>query len=255
VLGTTPERIRSVPAGDFLAAQLAVAEPPRSTWLWRPSVDGVALTSAPVTAIAAGAAAGVPLLLQTCARETALYQLPGPDAADRAAGVLTGYFGTERAAAMLASYAAAYPQLDETAPRGVAVMSDERYVVRTERLADAHAAHAPVWRSRYDGPYTGIADDPELARYAGLLGGAHGGDGTGIWRGGDGPAAALHDAWGAFATTGDPGWPRYAADVRPAMIFGAYGAQVGGDPFAHARQAWDGLTWQPGTWWPVEGVS
>ena len=40
VLGTTPERVRSVPAADFLAAQLAVAEPPRSTWLWRPSVDG-----------------------------------------------------------------------------------------------------------------------------------------------------------------------------------------------------------------------
>ena len=127
----------------------------------------------------------------------------------QAEGVLTGYFGAERAAAMLASYAAAYPQLDETALRGVAVMSDERYVVRTERLADAHAAHAPVWRSRYDGPYTGIEDDPdpEFAQYAGVLGGAHGGDGAGIWRGGDGPAAALHDAWGAFATQGDPAGP------------------------------------------------
>ena len=113
---------------------------------------------------------------------------------------------------MLASYAAAYPELDATALRGVAVMSDERYVVRTERLADAQAAHAPVWRSRYDGPYTGIEDDPpSFAQYAGVLGGAHGGDGAGIWQGGDGLSAALHDAWGAFATTGDPGWPRYAA--------------------------------------------
>jgi para-nitrobenzyl esterase len=255
-LGTTPERIRSVPAADILAAQLAVAEPPRSTWLWRPSVDGAALTSAPVAAIAGGAAAGVPLLLQTCARETALYQLLGPDAADQAAEVLAGYFGAERAAAMLASYAAAYPELDETALRGVAVMSDERYVVRTERLADAQAAHAPVWRSRYDGPYTGIEDDPdpEFAQYASVLGGAHGGDGVGIWRGGDGPAAALHDAWGAFATTGDPGWPRYAGDGRPAMIFTADGARVGADPFAHARETWAGLDWQPGTWWPVDGV-
>jgi para-nitrobenzyl esterase len=256
VLGTTQERIRSVPAGDFLAAQLAVAEPPRSTWLWRPSVDGAALTSAPVAAIAGGAAAGVPLLLQTCARETALYQLLGPDAADQAEGVLRGYFGTERAAAMLASYAAAYPELDETALRGVAVMSDERYVVRTERLADAQAAHAPVWRSRYDGPYTGMEDnpDPEFARYAGVLGGAHGGDGAGIWRGGDGPAAALHAAWGAFATNGDPGWPGYAADARQAMIFGADAARVSGDPFAHARSTWAGLDWQPGTWWTVDGL-
>ena len=252
-LGTTPERLRSVPAADILAAQLAVAEPPRSTWLWRPSVDGVALTSAPITAIAAGAAADVPLLLQTCARETALYQLLGPDAADQAERVLAGYFGTERAVAMLASYAAAYPQLDETALRGVAVMSDERYVVRTERLADAQAAHAPVWRSRYDGPYTGIADDPEFAQYAGVLGGAHGGDGTGIWLGGDGPAAALHDAWGAFAVSGDPGWPRYASDGRTAMVFTADGARVSADPFAHARRTWEGLNWQPGTWWPVAG--
>jgi para-nitrobenzyl esterase len=255
VLGTTPERIRSVPAADILAAQLAVAEPPQSTWIWRASVDGAALTAAPVAAIAGGAAAGVPLLLQTCARETALYQLLGPDAADQAQGVLTGYFGAEQAAALLASYAAAYPHLDETALRGVAVMSDERYVVRTERLAGAQGAHAPVWRSRYDGPYTGIADDPELAPYAGVLGGGHGGDGAGIWHGGDGPAAALHAAWGAFAAGGDPGWPRYEGDRRTAMIFAADGARVSADPFAHARQTWAGLDWQPGTWWPVEGVS
>lgn len=256
-LGTTPERVRDVPAADILAAQLAIAEPPHSTWIWRPSVDGTALTSAPVAAIAGGAAAGVPLLLQTCARETALYQLLGPDAADQAEGVLAGYFGAERAAAMLASYAAAYPELDDTALRGVAVMSDERYVVRTERLADAQAAHAPVWRSRYDGPYTGIEDDPdpEFAQYADVLHGAHGGDGGGIWKGGDGPAAALHDAWGAFATAGDPGWPQYGGDGRPAMIFAADGAQVGADPFAHARETWAGLDWQPGTWWPVDGVS
>ena len=256
VLGTTPERIRSVPASDYLAAQLAVAEPPQSTWLWRPSVDGSALTANPVAAIAAGSAAGVPLLLQTCVRETALYQLLGPDTADQAEGVLTGYFGTERAAAMLASYAAAYPQLDETTLRGVAVMTDERYVVRTERIADAHAAHAPVWRSRYDGPYTGIEDDPdpEFAQYADVLHGAHGGDGGGIWNGGAGPAAALHEAWGAFATKGDPEWPRYAGDARPAMIFAAETSEVSEDPFAHARGTWAGLDWQPGTWWPVDGI-
>ena len=76
-------------------------------------------------------------------------------------------------------------------------MTDERYVVRTERLADAHAAHAPVWRSRYDGPYTGMEDDPdpEFARYADLLHGAHGSDGgghlAGRRRAGRGPARGL----------------------------------------------------------------
>jgi para-nitrobenzyl esterase len=255
-LGTTAERIRAVSAADILAAQAAVASASASTWVWRPSVDGAALTATPLTAIAAGQAAGVPLLLQTCARETALYQLMDPRAAAQADRVLAGHFGGQRAAAMLADYAAAYPGLDDTALRGVAVMTDERYVVRTERLADAHAAHAPVWRSRYDGPYTGMDDDPEFARYAGLLHGAHGADGGGIWQGGDGLSAALHEAWGAFATTGDPGWPRYEPDGgRQAMIFGGAAPHLAGDPFSFARATWAGLDWQPGTWWAVEGVS
>jgi para-nitrobenzyl esterase len=256
-LGTAPERIRAVPAADVFAAQLAVAAAPASTWIWRPSVDGTALTDFPLAAIAGGAAAGVPLLLQTCARETALYQLMDPRAAAQAERVLTGYFGQQRAAALLAGYAAAFPGLDETELRGVTVMTDERYVVRTERLADAHAAHAPVWRSRYDGPYTGMEDDPdpEFARYAHLLHGAHGSDGAGIWQGGDGPAAALHAAWGAFAAAGDPGWPRYEPGARGAMTFTAEGPRLASDPFARPRQAWAGLDWQPGTWWAVDGVS
>ncbi len=257
-LGTTAERIRSVPPADILAAQVAVAAAPASTWIWRPSVDGAALTAAPLTAIAAGAAAGVPLLLQTCARETALYQLMDPRAAAQADRVLAGYFGGQQAAAMLAQYVAACPGLDETALRGVPVMTDERYVVRTERLADAQAAHAPVWRSRYDGPYTGREDDPdpEFARYAHLLNGAHGADGGGIWLGGDGLSGALHEAWGAFTTTGDPGWPEYKTDGdRQATVFGGDAPHLANDPFAFPRETWAGLNWQPGPWWQVEGVS
>ncbi|HET9079855.1 MAG TPA: carboxylesterase family protein [Trebonia sp.] len=256
-LGTTSQRIRAVPAADVFAAQRAVAATPASTWIWRASVDGAALTAAPLNAIAGGSAAGIPLLLQTCARETALYQLMDPRAAEQADRVLAGYFGPERAAAMLAGYAAAHPELDAAMLRGVTVMTDERYVVRTERLAAAQAAHGPVWRSRYDGPYTGLEDgpDPGFARYAPLLHGAHGADGAGIWQGGAGAAAALHGAWGAFATTGDPGWPRYEPGGRTAAVFTQDGPRQEKDPFAPARDMWAGLTWQPGTWWQVEGVS
>ena len=236
-LGTTPERVRSVPAAEILAAQLAVAEPPQSTWIWRPSVDGVALTAAPVAAIAGGAAAGVPLLLQTCARETALYQLLGPDAADQAERVLAGYFGAARAATMLASYAAAYPELDETALRGVAVMSDERYVVRTERLADAQAAHAPVWRSRYDGPYTGIEDDPdpEFAQYAACLAAR-----TAVTARASGAAATARPRRcmppGARSRrSGTPAGPGTPATAGQRWSSPRTGAHVSRDPFAHAR--------------------
>ena len=254
-LGATADRLRAVPAADILAAQVAIASPPRSTWIWRPSVDGVALTAHPLTAIAGGAAAGIPLLLQTCGWETALYQLLGPDAAEQAEGVLSGYFGVGAAGAMLAGYAAAYPDLDATALR-VAIMSDERYMARTEMLADAQAAHAPVWRSRYDGPYFGLDDDPALAKFAPVLVGAHGGDGGGIWLGGEGLAGPLHEAWGAFATAGDPGWPGYAAAAgHPAMIFEPDGPRLADDPFAHVRATWLDLTWQPGTWWPAPGLA
>jgi para-nitrobenzyl esterase len=254
-LGAAPGRLRAVPATDILSAQAAVAPMPRSTWIWRASVDGSALTESPLTAIAAGSAAGIPLLLQTCAREAAMFALLASDAPRQADRVLAGYFGQE-AAAMLAGYAADYPHLDETALRTV-VMTDERYVAPVERLADAQAAHAPVWRSRYDGPFTGL--EGELARYAPLLAAAHGGDGAGIWQGdadsdGDGLSRQLHDAWGAFTTTGDPGWAPYASPGRPTMIFTSDGPRVAADPFAPVRAAWTGLTWQPGPWWAIDGV-
>ena len=255
-LGATAGQLRSVPAADILNAQLAIAAMPRSTWLWRPSVDGVALTDSPLTAIAAGSAAGVPLLLQTCARECALYALLAPDGPGQADRVLAGYFGQQTAARILAAYGAGFPDLGDDALRTI-VMTDERYIVRTERLADAQAAHAPVWRSRYDGPYTGLDNDPDpaFAQYAPLLIAAHGGDAVGIWQGGDGLSAALHAAWGAFATTGDPGWAPYPSAGRPAMIFAPEGPRVAADPFAPTRAVWSGLSWQPGPWWAINGVT
>jgi para-nitrobenzyl esterase len=252
-LGTTPANVRGIPAADILNAQMAIATPPRSSWIWRPSVDGAALTGHPLAAIEAGAAAGIPLLAQTCARECVLYQLMAPDAAKQADRVLAGYFGDRAAGALLAAIAAANPDLGQTALR-VAAMSDERYNVRVGRLADAQSRHAPVYRSRYDGPYTGFPDpdSPEYAEFAAfvpLAHAAHGADGTGIWQGGEGLSRQLHDAWGAFAQTGDPGWARYTTDDRNVMIFDPAGSRVAADPFASVREAWAGLDWQPGSWW------
>jgi hypothetical protein len=92
-------------------------------------------------------------------------------------------------------------------------------------------------------------------QYAPRLIAAHGADATGIWLGGDGLPDALHDTWGAFATTGHPGWAPYVAPDRPAMIFDADGPRVEADPFTAVRQTWSGLDWQPGPWWSPDGVS
>lgn len=262
-LGTTPDRIRQVPARDILAAQMAIATPPRSSWIWRASVDGAALTARPREAISAGAAAGIPLLLMTCARECAHYRVRAPDAAGQADRVLAGYFGEPARDKILAAYTADGPGAGDTGPR-LAIMTDERYVVRTDRLADAQSAHAPVWRARYDGPSTALPDpgSPEYAQLTALAGpavaeyffAAHGADATGIWHGGEGLARQLHDAWGAFVTTGDPGWDTYEPPARRTMIFDPAGPHVATDPFAATREAWDGLDWQPGPWWSSAGV-
>jgi carboxylesterase type B len=86
-----------------------------------------------------------------------------------------------------------------------------------------------------------------------LLRAAHGADGAGIWQGGDALSTALHTAWGAFTTAGDPGWAPCTGPGRPAMIFAPDGPRVEADPFAHARDAWSGLRWQPGPWWAIDG--
>ena len=202
-----------------------------------------------------GPAARVPLLLQTCARECALYALLAPDGPGQADRAPAGYFGQRTAARMLAAYVACF------APRGRAlrtlVMTDERYIVRTGRLAEAQAKHAPVWRSRYDGPYTGLDNDPDpaFAQYAPRLIAAHGGDAVGIWQGGPACPPPCTPPGARSPRPATPaGCPTRPPACRP-MIFAPDGPRVEAEPFAAINAIWSGLTWQPGPWWPIDGVT
>jgi para-nitrobenzyl esterase len=257
-LGTGPARIREVSAAEILAAQAAIGNGLRSAWVWRPAIDGLALTGRPLDAIAAGAAAGIPLLAQHCVAEAALFQLGVPDAAAQAGPVLESYFGAAGRDEILGAYRAARPDLAADADAlGVEIMTDERYAIPTTRLADAQSAHAPVWRSRYDGPLTGL---PAAIAPSGALPAFHGSDGGAIWAGGRGVAGQLHDAWGAFAATGVPAaaglppWPGYTPADRATMIFDAAGSYPVSDPRAAQRAAWEGRDWQSGTWWHFDGI-
>ena len=62
----------------------------------------------------------MPLLLQTCARECAYYQVLTGDAGQPADRVLTEYFGAETKAKLFAAYAADCPELDDLALRTAA---------------------------------------------------------------------------------------------------------------------------------------
>ncbi|MCX5095432.1 carboxylesterase family protein [Streptomyces sp. NBC_00365] len=256
-LGAGAEHLRKVSAEEILDAQTALGEGVRTTWMWRPSIDGLALTGKPLDAIAAGAAAGVSLLAQTCVNECALYQLLDPDAADQADRVLEEYFGAAARDRILAAYAADRPELaQDPVQLRVDVMTDERYGIPTARLADAQSAHAPVWRSRYDVPLTGLS---RSVAPSGTLPAFHGTDDDAVWLGGPGANQRLHDAWGAFVTTGVPtaeglpDWPAYSTATRATMVFDAAGARTVDDPRGARRAAWDGRVWQSGTWWPLDG--
>ena len=52
-------------------------------------------------------------------------------------------------------------------------------------------------------------------------------------------ATAMHNAWVAFATTGNPGWPRYDLAQRPTMVFNTE-SRVVNDPHALERVLWNG---------------
>jgi len=253
-LGAGPERIRDVRAAEIIAAQSAIGDGVRTSWTWRPMIDGAALTGRPVDAVAAGSAAGIPLLAQHCVDECALFQFAAPDAAEQADRVLEDYFGAGGREAILAGYAAARPDLAADPVRlRVEIMSDERYAIPTTRLADAQSAHAPVWRSRYDGPLTGL---PRTIVPGGTAPAFHGTDGLGIWRGRTGLGRLLHDAWGGFVNAGvpGPGWPAYTIADRATMVVHADGVRVVADPDARRRALWDGRDWQPGTWWEFDGI-
>ena len=253
-LGAGPRRLREVSAADILAAQSETGQDMRATWLWRPAIDGVALTTRPLEAIAAGSAAGVPLLIQHCVEECLLFGLMDPAVADEADQVLSGYFGPEGRDEIIAAYRAARPDLDDKGLR-LAIMTDERYAIPTTRMADAQSAHAPVYRSRFDGPVT----DPMLAGL-GELPGVHGMDARRIWTGGPGLADELHNAWGSFVTSGVPAadglpdWPEYTTGQRPTMIFAAAGSHLLDDPRSGQRRAWVGRDWTSGTWWQLPGI-
>ncbi|MFD8424727.1 carboxylesterase/lipase family protein [Streptomyces sp. NPDC059466] len=260
VLGAgVADDIRKAPAEDVLDAQNAVGEGVRAAWLWRPSLDGLALTRRPLDALAAGAAAGVALLAQTCVNECALYQLLSPDAAEQADRVLEEYFGAAERDRILAAYTR-----DPSEPAGdpvqlrVDVMTDERYAMPTTRLADAQSAHAPVWRSRYDMPLTGL---PPSVAPGGSLPAIHGTDGNPMWFGGPGVNGRLHEAFGAFVTAGTPSagglpdWPAYTTGRRTTMIFGPAGPRAADDPLGARRAAWHGREWQSGTWWSLDDLA
>jgi para-nitrobenzyl esterase len=243
-LGT--RQLRSVPGEEILAAQERILTGMAAVWLWRPTLHPDVLPAMPTSLIASGSAAGIRLMIGHNGNEAATFAaFLGEEATAPADDVVASIFGDTK---ILDTYS---DTRGADAAR-IAVMSDERYGIPTQRLADAQARHSRVYRYRIDIAQPGV---PEF------LDGAHGMEFGMVWStpvpsATPSPreitAAQIHESWVSFIGdgipfgTGLPTWPPYG-DTRPVLVFDE-DSHVEVDPNRQERLAWGDISWQPGTW-------
>ncbi|MEK0315483.1 carboxylesterase/lipase family protein [Cohnella sp. 56] len=237
-------QLKSLPAAAILEAaeELTRMLGGGPAMIFQPVAGVAELPAEPLEAIAAGAAAGVPLLIGTNLHEGHYFiredMAPMPmEGAIRGVELMTGIADAE-------PLLRAYPH---TAAGQAEAITDLFFWRSALQLALAQHRHAPVWMYRFD--WTSAAH-PELARalhtreivfvFGNLpqlerqLGVALGPDARRL-------AGEMQAAWLAFAKQGAPGtanlpWPRYAEPERLTMKFGApAGTGIVSDPDAGKR--------------------
>jgi para-nitrobenzyl esterase len=206
--------------------------------VFEPVVDGEVLPQLPIEAVVGGASADVAIMIGSNRDEHRLFLVPA---------------GTDRAATepMLAALAGAYRLPDGAldAYRALApdaspgmlladVMRDWFFRIPAVRLAEAHGAHVYEfdWASSLLDGRLGACHALELGFVFDTLTTARGLTGP------DAPqelADAMHGAWVAFATDGDPGWEPYGGQ-RTVRTFGATVETIT-NPRGDIRELWDGI--------------
>ncbi len=261
-LGVEPTRaaIATVPVDRLLQVQVELSGeifnmPDPHRWgevaanlmPFEPVIDGEVLTALPIKNIAAGSSANVEVLIGTTTEEERLFMVPNGsiNAINDAvlAGTVAAYgLPVEQT---LSTYGARIPGTS-AGDLMEALVTDWFFRIPAIRLAEARqTAPAPTymyefaWRS---------------PQFEGRLGACHGLEIGFVFDtvthpeneplvGPEPPqqlADAMHAAWVAFATRGDPGWPRYDLDRRATMRFDTISGIVD-DPHADERVLWEGL--------------
>jgi carboxylesterase type B len=261
-LGVEPTReaFAAIPVDRLIAAQAElksdlVSHPDPERWgdevvtallPWQPVVDGGAIPTRPLDRITAGASAGVDLMVGSNTDEHRLF-LVSTGALDQVtdevlAGAIAAYGLPIEAT--LAAYRGAHP---DASPDDLlaAIQTDWYWRIPALRLADAHAKNSLAtwmyefaWRSPQFGGLLGACHSLEIAFVFDTLNGE-----TAALLGSNPPqqlADTMHAAWAAFATSGDPGWPRYDLQRRATMRFDTTG-EVMNDPLARERALWEDL--------------
>ncbi|CAN5483071.1 carboxylesterase/lipase family protein [soil metagenome] len=254
--------LHDLPVEVLLDVQQRISEStPFSAGLpFQPVVDRATLPRHPEAAVAAGSAAGVDLLLGTTSEEMNLFQLLDPrladlddDALGRRCDDLFAPAGHPGPGHALGVYRR---RLAEAAPSQVwaAVTTDLTFRIPALRLAEHQLAHNPAVHL-----YLFSFASPA---FGGAFGACHALEIPFMWDNLDAPgaalftgpatdemrvlAAAMADAWVAFARTGDPtvatlpAWPRYDTDRRATMVLDLQ-PRVHDDPNGAERLLWNGM--------------
>jgi para-nitrobenzyl esterase len=224
-----------------------------------PVLDGQVLPERPLTAVRAGAARNIPLLIGTNRDEMKFYAPAKRSPLDDAAleeGISRWLPREHKARALEVAAAIKAARAEHGLPHENsdlldAVETNVRFTVQAARLAQTHAEHQPdtfVYRFDWESPVQrlGACHALELPFVFGTLQ-APGNDRFA----GAGPDAQrlsqqMMDAWIAFAKTGDPScessgaWPRYDAAARRTKIFGKR-THVADAPFEAERALLDRL--------------
>ena len=251
-VGVSLEELPQVPPQRLVEAQQALTvqvqtAPDPARWgevtanamVYEPVVDGDVLPDIPIRRIASGSASGVDLLVGSTRDEHRLFLAPS-GAMDRATATVlqavAGRYGLPGDA--LDEYRAVRPG----ASPGVLlsdVMTDWFFRIPAIRMAEAHPG-AYVYEFDWASPVLdgrlGSCHALELGFVFDTLRSASGLVGQ------EPPqelADAMHRAWVAFATTGDPGWEPYGKE-RSVRRFGTTLETVR-DPRGATRAIWEGI--------------
>ena len=258
-VAATREAIAAVPLDRMLAAQEDLkadlaAHPDPQRWgeevvvsmmPWQPVVDGDVIPAPPIDRSAAGASAGVDLMGGSTTDEWRLFLVVSGAIEhvtnEALAGAVAAYGLPVEAT--LAAYRAAHP--NASAGDLLAALQSDWYIrIPAIRLADAHAKSPSAtymyefaWRSPQFNGRLGACHALEIAFVFDTLGYR-----TEPLLGTDPPqqlADTMHAAWVAFATSGDPGWPKYDLKRRATMRFDTT-SEVVDDPRSAERALWEG---------------
>jgi para-nitrobenzyl esterase len=259
-VAATREAIAAVPGDRLLAAQeelkgdlLAHPDPERwgeevvvSMMPWQPVIDGDVIPARPIDRIVAGAGAGINLMVGTTSDEWRLFLVLYGAIEHITDGALAGAVAAYGlpVEATLTAYRAAHP--NASAGNLLAAVQTDWYIrIPALRLAEAHAESPSAtymyefaWRSPQLNGRLGACHGLEIAFVFDTLG-----NGTEPFWGTNPPqqlADTMHAAWVAFASRGDPGWPKYELSRRATMRFDTT-SEVVDDPRSAERALWEGL--------------